>query len=140
MCYNTEKETCFGEGSRIDAQKNGANGEAKLAVLQAFSEHDGMESYLKKKSIQKDMTKFPEEKHDEKNLLVTRREIPNAVPVQNETLSATRRQMPEIIAHAVPNNDTPDSSKANEISQLLIQQYRTSQLPPRENLCLKVIL
>lgn len=45
MRYNTETETCFGEGSRIDAQKNGANGEAKLAVLKAFSEHDGMESY-----------------------------------------------------------------------------------------------
>ncbi|XP_062417298.1 uncharacterized protein LOC134126995 [Pungitius pungitius] len=89
--------------------------DAELAVLQTFSDQDGMESYFEKQKS-KESPDISEAKFENLRLM------------SNKSLSTAN------VAHAVDDNSTRQIlQRQNEISELLLlQQHKASQLPPRE--------
>lgn len=89
--------------------------DAELAVLQTFSDQDGMESYIEKQKS-KESPNVSEAKFEKSTRLMS-----------NKGLSTAN------VAHAVDDNSTQQIlQRQNEISELLLQQHKASQLPPRQ--------
>lgn len=115
---------------------------AELAVLKAYSDKDGMDFYFERA---KGRAELPGERQasalpvEPGHLPAARRENLEErcngtnTPAQHETIPVTRRQGTGTIVQAINDNSTFQIlQKQNEISELLIQQQRVSQLPSRE--------
>lgn len=96
---------------------------AEVSVLQAFSaEQDGMESYVEKHEL-KQTNVNPDARFKELT--------------ENKTLHVSVSRVErsgkedENVVHAA-NSTLQILQKQNQISELLLQQQRSSQLPPRE--------
>lgn len=145
MKWNRQAETLRKRLEKMKVETEIKASDAEIAVLRAFAEQDGMESYFEKAKAR---TLLPGERQasvDSQYLPAVRREMSDAqsngtntpaqieIPAQIQTIPVTREQRNETAIHATNNNPTFQIlQRQNEISELLIKQQNASQLPPRE--------